>query len=133
MSDEPDYSEREALEYLCWSNATSAERFFPPEETAIECMAAHSEVYEEHDDMDYDEGLAWEMGQHGRALSDAAEFFDDLVVRGFDPVRMAEQHIEDAREEGLDGLPDIDWDWLQFHGRLHDEYEHLISDKDYGG
>lgn len=99
----------EFLDWYCWCVATTGERFYPPSETADECI----EWCRDEDDAEvteYSEGV--EHGQHGRAYGDAVEFFTDMKYRGFDPVMRAEREIERARNDDLD-LPDMDWEWLE--------------------
>lgn len=100
-----DTTPQELVDWLCWSWATTGERFYPPDETAHQCVA-------DVDTSDKSEALAWEAGYHSRAYTEAVERFDDLQARGFDPVTRAERHIDEARNEGLD-LPDIDWEWWE--------------------
>lgn len=102
----------EFLDWLCWSTALDGERFFPPRETAGECMDGVGHVYEDNDDMVWEEGLAWEVGQHARAWSDAVELFVSMQRRGFDPVERAERYITRAHRDGQD-LSDIGWSWLE--------------------
>lgn len=104
MTDE-DLTPDELLDWLCWAWATDGERFYPPDETAHECV----EAVEKNGD---GEAHAWEEGYHSRADTEAVERFDDLEARGFDPVKGAERHIEEARDRGLD-LSDIDWEWWE--------------------
>lgn len=112
--------DRETLEYLCWHFGTTGERFWPIQETAESCMESVKENYEQNDEMVYEEGLAWEQGQHTRAVSEAGRVYKQLYSKGYDPVEMAKNEIERSREEGIE-LEDIDWDWLRFT-MLPDEY-----------
>jgi len=100
-----DDSLSELLDWLCWSWATTGERFYPPDETAKECVES----------IDSDDGSgerAWEEGYHSYAYNEAVDRFNDLKSAGYDPVRRAERHIEEARKDDLD-LPDIDWEWWE--------------------
>jgi len=103
---------KETLEWLCWKFAKDGERFYPPDETAEECMGAVEELYEERTEMSYREGFGVEKGQHSRAYTTAVEFFVDMKRKAYDPVEMAENEVERSRENGLD-LPGIDWEWLE--------------------
>lgn len=111
---EPDADEM--LDWLCWVWATDGERFYPPDETAKECVEA---VEKEGDS----EALAWEEGYHSRAYVDAVERFDDLETRGFDPKARAERHIREARDRDLD-LPAIDWSWLEASSKGNESERH---------
>lgn len=99
----------ELLNWLCWTHATTGERFYPPDETARECIDALSN---ETDSPRHEKKYAQEYGQHGRAWGDAIEFFDDLYGHGLDPVYRANYYVEQARAEG-DDLSRIDWAWLE--------------------
>lgn len=92
----------EMLDWLCWVLATEGERFYPPDETAEECI--DTQGLED----DFQKGA--EYGQHVRAFSTAQERFRDLERHGFNPRERAEREIERAREDGLE-LEDIDWGW----------------------
>lgn len=100
-----DQNVEELVNWLCWSWATDGERFYPPDETARECV---DEVEKTGDNT----ARAWEEGYHSRAYTEAVERFEDLKARGFDPVERTERHLEEARNRGLD-LPDIDWEWWE--------------------
>lgn len=119
---EHDYSADEFLDWLCWMFATEGERFYPPKETAWECVEALMGTFEDTYEDDTElmlkvlESYHWEEGQHGRAWMTATMFFDDAYRWGFDPVMRTERHIEEAREDGLDDLPDVDWEWLRESG-----------------
>ena len=91
------------MNWLCWCWATDGERFYPPDETAHECI----ENIEKADD---ETAQAWEEGYHSRAYTEAVERFENLKARGFDPVERTEKHLEQACDRGLD-LQDIDWEW----------------------
>lgn len=67
--------DREMLEWLCWRFAIQGERFYPPEETAEECMDIFEDMYE-GEDLVYHTGV--ERGQHARAWTDAMVFFEDM-------------------------------------------------------
>lgn len=114
-----DTTEREMLEYLCWKYAHMGSRFYPPDETAEECIEA---LFSDDGAIDTQVGI--ESGKHSRAYTDALEFFDTLQKRGFDPVQMTLDYIEDTRKsEGVD-LAGIDWTFLResyYEGELPGE------------
>jgi len=93
----------EMLDWLCWNWAKDGERFYPPKETAKECV----ENIEPADEV---EGIAFEEGYHVRAYIEVVQRFEDLETRGFDPEERAKRHIRESRQRGLD-LSDIDWSW----------------------
>lgn len=99
----------EMLDWICWSVATTGERFFPPRETAEECIS----TFESRGEVDMDAlARGKEHGQHSRAWCDATILFNDMKSRGFDPRGRAEREIERSRAEGLN-LSDIDWEWWE--------------------
>lgn len=106
------------LDWLCWAWAMDGERFYPPDETASECTDA---LMEERDSDDRQSIYEQEFAEHCRAYTEAVEKFNDLQCRGFDPIARAERHIEEARANGLEGLPDIDWEWAEESGRVETE------------
>lgn len=111
MADEPTYTAEEFLDWLCWSRAMDGERFYPPDETAAECI----EHFEESDSEIVEvteRSRGREYGSHARAYMDAVDFFEDAENWGFDPKARAERYIEEAREDGSD-LPEIDWAWWE--------------------
>ena len=114
-------NDRETLECICWNFATTAEEFYPIEETALQCMKGVSENYKGNENMNWEKGLAWEKGQHSRAVLEASEVFTKLESMGYDPVQMAKEHIRKSEEMGHQ-LPKIDWSWLNF-SLLPDEYK----------
>lgn len=103
----------ELLDWLCWCFAMDGERFYPPDETAEECL----EAFEGNDgDFDVDERRRGvEHGQHSRAYMTAVMFFEDLENWGYDPKARAEREIETSKDDGLE-LPDIDWEWYDDPG-----------------
>ena len=111
MNEDKELPEGELLDYLCWKYATDGERFFPPGETADECMESLPDDTYEDDSLEEAEARGWEHGQHSRAWTEAVQFFDDLERRGYDPVARAEREIKRSREQGLQDLPDIDLSW----------------------
>lgn len=106
MDEEQHINTDELLDWLCWERATTGERFFPPRETANECL---DELCGDLRGEEYEYAHGKEYGQHGRAWVEAVEFFHRLQGEGYDPVERAERHI---RESDLD-LPGIDWEWLR--------------------
>jgi len=97
-------TDREILDWLCWKFATDGERFYPPDETAEECI--------ESMDVDSDRKKGSEYGQHYRAYGEAREFYSQMEKRGFDPKARAKRHMD---ESDLD-LEPIDWEWLEGSG-----------------
>lgn len=102
----------EFLDWLCWSIATTGDRFFPPEETAKECMDALYDGSEPISDAELTYRKGVEVGQHSRAWSEAIDMYEQMDARGFDPIERAERYVRQAREDGHD-LPEIDWSWLE--------------------
>lgn len=95
----------EALDYLCWTWATQGERFYPPRETAEECVDA---LLEESDTQQYKEEALKEEGQHMRAFTDALDNFRTLERIGYDPKARAERYAEQSPNDiSIDS-----WDWL---------------------
>lgn len=117
MSDsDHDYSAEEFLDWLCWMWAQDGERFYPPDETAAECVGA---VYENYAD-EYDgarlryeivKAYQWEKGQHSRAYMEAYDKFQDLENWGFDPVERAAREHRDLMERADGEVPPLDWSW----------------------
>lgn len=103
------------LDWLCWIWAGDGERFYPPDETARECM---EEIYGEMEEWPH-EKYGIEKGQHSRAYNTAVGRYHDLEQRGFDPRGRAEREIRRARANGLD-LPELDWTWYDENPRLGD-------------
>lgn len=120
LNEDPERTADEMLDWLCWSFYYTGERFFPPEETAEECIeAAKEDGRWDEEEHEYREGM--EYGKHGRAWSESVEFYDQMVSRGFDPVRRTHRHIEESE---LD-LPEADdWEWLPENIK-HERYENL--------
>lgn len=104
VDEDPEISTDEFLDWYCWSVASTAERFYPPDETAEECCEARDITDQ------FERGM--EYGQHCRELTMATMFFSDMENHGFDPKARAQRSIERSREEGLD-IPDIDWTWWE--------------------
>lgn len=117
-----DKSADEMLDYLCWYFATEGMNFYPPEETAEDCMDSVEDMYEKRSEDDWIESFGWERGQHSRAWTTATEFFVQMDTYGFDPVMRAEreQRRTNAQIEG-EGLRDLDWEWLRKCGRYKGE------------
>jgi len=114
------------LDWLCWERATSGERFYPPEETAVECVEALTGSDEDVEHAEFDPSLDKEVGQHQRAWLEAVEFFDSLQARGYDPVARVERHIAYSRIIRDLDLPRIDWEWLReshYGGEVPDDDE----------
>ena len=88
----------ETLQWLCWCYATSAERFYPPKESAKQCLEGF--------DVDSDFERGKHHGTHIRALNEADDFFRKLELCGFDPQAMAERECKTNQR-----LPEIDWSW----------------------
>jgi len=100
-----DRSPDEILDWLCWVWATEAERFYPPEESAEECI-------EQWDVDDVDErSRGEEYGYHTAMFWTAQTRFEDLRTFGLNPKERAKREIERSREQGFE-LEDIDWSWL---------------------
>jgi hypothetical protein len=117
MNEDPTIPTEQLLDFLCWDFAMTAERFWPPDETAHGCIDALPDSTYEEDSLEEAEALGWERGQHTRSLNEATEFFYQLEQRGFDPRSRAQREIERSREDGVD-LPDIDWTWYEESNRL---------------
>jgi hypothetical protein len=107
----------EFLDWLCWELAHSGERFYPPEETAQECVQSVEHLYEEKyegDELDLQLAGAfeWEKGQHSRALMEAREKFESAEQRGLNPVeRAAREHRELMKKS--EGMEPLDWSWYE--------------------
>lgn len=118
IDEDTDKSADEMLDWFCWSYATLGERFYPPEETAAECVEALSENHlgsGETDEMTvwkYHGAYNYEEGQHYRVLLEANEFYRDMETFGFDPKGRAKREVHRARENGLDNVAMPSFDWL---------------------
>lgn len=108
MSEERHIDTNELLDHLCWKFAWEGDRFYPPRETARECVRARYEEDKTH----FGEELEREVGQHGRAWDTAVDFFETLQAEGYDPVMRARRYVE--RDDILteESLPE-DWEWLE--------------------
>lgn len=93
---------REVLKAMCWELATEGDRFFPPDETAEECINQWEDAPGEVDD--HFRGV--EHGQHSRAWTMATYYFSQIEKTGYDPKALAKEYAEDR------GLPELDWGWL---------------------
>jgi len=111
--DKPDNTMDEFLNWLCWMWAQDGERFYPPEQTAKECIDDVRENYEAaYDDLELKIQLLgafeWEKGQHARAYTEAVSKFRDASHWGFDPIERAVDPIDWSwlgdRDEFIDGL-----------------------------
>jgi hypothetical protein len=108
------------VQWLCWMWAEDGERFYPPTETAWECVEHQMEQYEDKYDDDTMLALAlirayeWEYGQHSRACSEAHAKFSDLESWGFDPVELAAREHRDLMEQANGEVEPLDWSW--YHG-----------------
>lgn len=114
---ETDYSADEFLDWLCWMWAMSGERFYPPDETAKECIEAVRENYEENysgDELEreLERAYEWEKGQHSRAYTEAVDKFRDAANWGFDPIERAAREHRNLMEEAGGEIDPIDWSWL---------------------
>lgn len=103
--EDPERTPDEMLDWVCWELATDGERFYPPDETAEECIDALG-ITDESD-------RGWERGQHLAKYSKARTLFKMLDGMGFDPKARAQREAENT-PDGVD-LPPIDWAWLE-HG-----------------
>ena len=110
MNEDPTKGADEMLDWLCWCFADSAERFYPPDETAEECIEELPDDKYEEGSIEEAEARGWERGEHTRAVLEADSFYRKLERCGYDPKARAEREIKRAREQGLN-LPDIDWSW----------------------
>lgn len=100
------------LDFLCWSLAMDAADFYPPKETAAECMGALPDDRYTAGTVEEAEAFGWEYGQHSRVVAEAANRFKEMEERGLDPRGRAEREVERSREEGLD-VADLDWAWYE--------------------
>lgn len=110
MSEQMDADE--FLTWYCWERAVTAAGFYPPEESAENCL----EQFEEWDEKD----KIAEEATHHRALTECWEFFSSAEARGIDPKARADQYVAKRQEEGVD-LPEIDWTW--YHETIGDSDE----------
>lgn len=115
--DKPDNTADEFLNWLCWMWAQDGERFYPPKETAAECIENVKENYEDHyDDLKLDlklvEAYQWEVGQHSRAYTEAVSKFRDAHDWGFSPMERAAREHRDLMERADGEVDPIDWSWL---------------------
>jgi len=112
-----DHTADEFLSWLCWTWATDGQRFYPPEETADECVEAVRENYEKNYEGEKLEtellkATSWEKGQHSRAYTEAVSKFRDAANWGFDPIERAAREQHDLRQRSEDYDEEIDWSWL---------------------
>lgn len=115
--DKPDNTADEFLNWLCWMWATSGDRFYPPDETADECIEGVIENYEERYDgfllsLKLLEAREWERGQHARAYTEAVSRFKDAHHWGFSPMERAAREHRDLMERADGEVDPIDWSWL---------------------
>lgn len=89
--------------------AEDGERFYPPKETAWECVEHQMEQYE--DALALIRAYEWEYGQHSRACGEAHAKFKDLESWGFDPVELAAREHRDLMEDANGKVEPLDWSW----------------------
>jgi len=110
------------LNWLCWMWAQDGERFYPPEETAVECVDAVRDEYEENYSgymltTKLAQAYQWEVGQHSRAYTEAVTRFRDCARRDFAPIERAAREQHDLRKKADDDYDkQIDWSWLKDNG-----------------
>lgn len=111
----------EYLDRLCWLVGSRCDRFYPPDETAQECIESFEETAAENEDVSPpDEAdIGNEYGYHTASFIHGAELFQDMYTYGFDPKERAQRDIERAVEEhDLDGdALAIDWTWWDDYRR----------------
>jgi len=113
FEEDPSVSLDEFVNWYCWRIATSGERFYPPDETAEECIAHFEAEQEESEAINVtDISRGQEYGEHARAWTNAVEFFSDMAKHGFDPVARAEKYVESTQDGDCPELDGIDWEWL---------------------
>lgn len=101
----------ELLDWICLQAAWDGERFYPPQETAEECVETIDIKAE------YNQGK--EHGYHNRAWLDALELFEALERKGYDPQGRARRELgrlNDTRDDDVDELI-VDWEWWTEHRR----------------
>lgn len=114
--DIPDHEADKFLNWLCWTWAQDGERFYPPDETAEECIEAVRDGYEEEYSgfllsFELTKAFSWEEGQHARAYDEARFKFKDAENWGFDPVeRAARYHYNEVWTED-NNVEKMDWEW----------------------
>lgn len=115
-----DRSPDELLDWLCWENAMTAERFYPPDETAAQCIGD----VESDENPVSDREIGSEEGYHRASWLSAVAFFEDLERLGYDPRARTEREIENAADRGLD-ISTPDWTWYDetIANRREDEAE----------
>lgn len=118
---------QEVLEKIALDLALTAQNFFPPKETAENCMHGDEEYYGSVERYNYVLGV--ENGEHSRAVTEASFVYEKMYEAGYDPVELAENELQRTRDEGLD-LDDVDWSWL-YMSRLSSEYEELLENFDH--
>jgi hypothetical protein len=98
----------ELLDWLCWSLAMKADRFYPPDKTARECMNSVNGQYDT--DMEINMALEWERGSHYRAVTSAEWYLNKIDDHGFNPVERAAREHRELMEKS-DDIDPIDWSW----------------------
>lgn len=114
MSDDnPDPDE--FVSWLCWMWAQDGERFYPPDETAMECLEALSD--DDTNAIEHDVMYEREYAEHCRAYTEAVSKFRDASMWGFDPIERAAREHRDLlnRAEHAEEIGPIDWTWLGDH------------------
>lgn len=107
--DIPDYTADEFLDQLCWMWARDGERFYPPEQTARECMeGAEIDV----GTPEWNQAFNREYGEHSRAYIEATMKFEDALHWGFDPIERAAREHRDLMERATVKIDPIDWSFL---------------------
>jgi len=103
-------NEHEFLKWLCWERAKTADRFYPPDETAEETHQVKlDESDEELTERQIELDKEHEMVYHSTMLQEAVEFFVDARTRGIDAIGMAESEHRELQERADDEVEDIDW------------------------
>lgn len=85
------------LDYLCWQMLFEREHWYPPEETAAECVEAM-----ESDDTDLDTDESYEMGYHVGMYLAYDDVIEALYAMGIDVRARANRYIAANREAGVE-------------------------------
>lgn len=94
----------ELLDWLSWSYAQDGQRFWPPDDTAGECV----ENFDLNPDS-FEAGV--EHGKHCRAWLDATEFMNQLEKRGADPMERAAREQRALYKHSDTEQTALDWTW----------------------